>query len=781
MHRLYLAFSIFIFCNSSFAAQIIWEVEHPYRYYRYQSDLEMHRWALEELQNKSSNAAKYAPISHMERKLNNPSWWTQNRLSDFAELRSIDLKEPPKPTERMIQDGWASFLRSSPEGNVVGTCWNEDSQNHSACDDSDTLGTLGRKHSYINPKYHRVVLTVTGPSPDLLRQPCRWEAPVEVFLKPGSKAEWRTIEADDCSDAVVARIPYGGNDSPPITLSVALQNGETDSTDIKVRDFLVFGLGDSYSSGEGNPEVPAKLHKTRAIGPIAPRGADMSKVDGKTTFYGAPRRAPVGASSAAEWTDRRCHRSVYSYQNRVALQLAIAPDSEGKHHHAVTFFHFSCSGAEVTEDILYAWEGRECSGSAQRLHKNRRAGANRRGPRHLFYMPQISKASVALCGEKRPRELSWLADVTGKIDDKKGLKRQDHYIRQRKQFRKTPSQHCGFTRDNFSTNPRLLYCKKEDRVRSIDLLLSSAGGNDVGFSGIIANTIVTARGVDLIRPFYPDTFVDEASAKRRLEFLPHRLKVYDRTLETFLGLGRDKAKEKPIVAMLYPNLIYQRGGKKNANRFCPEGNIGMDVSNYLGIQSTEALETVERLVEGERIADKPNTYDGMIKIIRDSAKNLGWRAVEEHRRAFMDHGICTSDAQASPNESDKGAAEKRGIPYKRVDLARSGTSKQYSDDWRGFNPVTDLYPYETRKTWFRTPNQDYMNIHYFKGNMTDEWKLRGKKVTARFLANRILGGSFHPTAEGHSHIADHVYCEAREKLFGESCDPAKVTKHAHKW
>jgi hypothetical protein len=779
MHRALLTFAMLFFATSASGMEIEWRVEHPYRYYRHQSDLDMHRWALRELRAELPEAAEFAPISHMERKLNKPTWWDAQKLSEIAKQRSIEGKQPETPTPEMIRHGWASFLRSSPQGYVDGTCWNPTRQNHSRCDESEKLGTTGARTNYLKPKFHRIVLTVKDAGTDLVNSPCKWEAEADVLLRTGSNAERRSADPEDCTTPIIARIPYVGNDSSPIRIWVTLQNGDSASALVHVKDFLIFGLGDSFSSGEGNPEVPAKLHNVRAIGPAEPRAADLAEVDGKNTFFGVPRRSSDKGGSAAKWTDRRCHRSAYSYQNRVALQLAISPDPDNNHHHAVTFFHFACSGAEVTEDILYAWEGRECSSAAQRLH--RRGRTSGKGPRHRYYMPQISRASVALCGEKRPQSLSWLTRITGKIDGKIGLQRQDHYVRQRQQYRRKPANHCDFRRDNFTTNPRLLYCSSANRIRNIDLLLSTAGGNDVGFSGIIANTIVTASGVSLIRPFYPDRFVSEASARQRLEFLPHRLKVYDRALETFLGIKKNSDNKKPVIAMLYPNLVYRNGDMRNGDRFCQTDNTGMDVSQYLGIKSRAALMEVERLVEGERVPGNDSTYDGMVKIIGDSAENMGWAAVDGHRRAFMDHGICTSDKTASPNESTKGTAEETGIPYKRVDLGKSGIGAQYSDNWRGFDPVNDLYPYESRKAWFRTPNQDFMNIHYYKGDMPDAWKLDGKRVSATFLANRILGGSFHPTAEGHSHIADHVYCQAREKLFGQICVPSKVNEHAYKW
>ena len=91
-------------------------------------------------------------------------------------------------------------------------------------------------------------------------------------------------------------------------------------------------MGDSFASGEGNPDVPVRFSPER------------------TTDYGiAPNDAPLTGYPArigdwqdigdkkfieenARWQDQACHRSLYSHQLRAALQLAVEDP-----HRAVTF------------------------------------------------------------------------------------------------------------------------------------------------------------------------------------------------------------------------------------------------------------------------------------------------------------------------------------------------------------------------------------------------------------------------------------------------------------
>ena len=93
---------------------------------------------------------------------------------------------------------------------------------------------------------------------------------------------------------------------------------------------------------------------------IAPAYDEKKLLRSTPTFdlrAGLPRREDP--NKPALWIDRRCHRSMYSWQARVALAVALAEPQ----HRSVTFISYSCSGSEVLPGLLYPWEGREVIGS----------------------------------------------------------------------------------------------------------------------------------------------------------------------------------------------------------------------------------------------------------------------------------------------------------------------------------------------------------------------------------------------------------------------------------
>ena len=114
------------------------------------------------------------------------------------------------------------------------------------------------------------------------------------------------------------------------------------------RDRLVIGFGDSFTSGEGNPERLALFSGAPWTGGNLPaRDADPVSLSQKDT--------------RAQWTDRWCHRSVYSWQIRTALAAALSDP-----HQSFTILPYGCSGATITEGVLYGYNGVEWSAATDK-------------------------------------------------------------------------------------------------------------------------------------------------------------------------------------------------------------------------------------------------------------------------------------------------------------------------------------------------------------------------------------------------------------------------------
>lgn len=92
-------------------------------------------------------------------------------------------------------------------------------------------------------------------------------------------------------------------------------------TDVRVEDLLVVAIGDSYASGEGNPER---------------RRGD-----------GSPAVWAQGGSAVADQANAAAHRSTVAWPARVALAMELAD-----RHTSVTFVSLAATGASIDAGLL---------------------------------------------------------------------------------------------------------------------------------------------------------------------------------------------------------------------------------------------------------------------------------------------------------------------------------------------------------------------------------------------------------------------------------------------
>jgi hypothetical protein len=209
----------------------------------------------------------------------------------------------------------------------------------------------GEREAYLSPRDHRIAVSLAGALP--ANEGCLWS------FDDGDGAP-RQVSAP-CAEEVKARVISA---RPTLTsVDIVLPDGTAQRmvSEIKVRDVLIAGMGDSIASGEGNPD--------RAIS-LSDEGFCFRRFDGAE--YYRPGRAgfhgnrscnvtpgeSMGADWArqsARWMSGPCHRSLYSYQLRTALALAVE-----NRHLAVTYLPLGCTGATISAGFLDSQRASEC-------------------------------------------------------------------------------------------------------------------------------------------------------------------------------------------------------------------------------------------------------------------------------------------------------------------------------------------------------------------------------------------------------------------------------------
>jgi hypothetical protein len=213
----------------------------------------------------------------------------------------------------------------------------------------------GVRENYLNPIDHRIEVQLTGLVPT--GAACTWS-----FVPEGAAAPV-TINAE-CGAPVATRVPYGKPTAVTVDLAAPGEAVRRAAANIAVRDLLVAGLGDSIASGDGNPDRPVALSDE---GFCFRRFALAANAEffrpGRDGFSGdkacdgdhsANNDRPEWARLSARWMSPACHRSLYGYQLRAALALAIESP-----HLAVTFLPLSCTGATISDGIFNGQRARE--------------------------------------------------------------------------------------------------------------------------------------------------------------------------------------------------------------------------------------------------------------------------------------------------------------------------------------------------------------------------------------------------------------------------------------
>ena len=158
-----------------------------------------------------------------------------------------------------------------------------------------------------------------------------------------------------------------------------------------------------------------RRRQSRPRGPASDEGFCFRRFDGgeyyrpgRAGFSGnkscnAPATIPGSsdwARQGARWMSGACHRSLYSYQMRTALALAVENP-----HIAVTFIPLGCSGATINVGFLDGQRARECPAPAPAPPVRARSRApGRRAERH----PDAARgtapiaASISCCSRSAP-------------------------------------------------------------------------------------------------------------------------------------------------------------------------------------------------------------------------------------------------------------------------------------------------------------------------------------------------------------------------------------------
>jgi hypothetical protein len=275
------------------------------------------------------------------------SWEVRNRFRLFREERDFLLHTDGAQADNILASEQALEQQSDGRG------WARNTVNRLCIDltgrISEPCTRDNVKESYLAPVDHPITVGLTGQVP--VGAICAWS------FDDGDGPRQSTL---DCAEPVNLRARYGRTTNVTVDVSSADAPQRVTSA-IAVRDIFIAGLGDSVASGEGNPDRPVALSDEGfCFRSYLGSATDQYYRPSRAGYKGgraceAPDFLAVWQRQAALWFNSACHRSLYSYQTRTALALAVRYP-----HIAVTFLPLACTGATIADGLFGAQRAREC-------------------------------------------------------------------------------------------------------------------------------------------------------------------------------------------------------------------------------------------------------------------------------------------------------------------------------------------------------------------------------------------------------------------------------------
>ena len=551
--------------------------------------------------------------------------------------------------------GWAARAQDS-------TCYDPRKRTHSACGGID---------AYITPQAHAIEMWISGQG---------------AAVPATAVCQWRiggTLVAEtSCGERVSGpgvELPYPGG--AEISVNVV---GESPSiAEARVRDLLIAGMGDSFASGEGNPNQPVAFAEQRRF----------------RNLY--PERKQNDAGGGAAWTDELCHRSLYGQQFRAALQIAVENPQA-----SVTFLDYSCSGASIDEGIL--------------------------GPQ--TYVERVANGESGAQLAARP--------VAG------GEKDTQLYRLLRELCMVKPEMRRG-----------LPICPGGQFRRPVDFLFLSVGGNDIGFSNIVAWASLRDSASAAIASFFGATVSAKEFSRRMRDVLPGAYARLAAALEQTLPIASaedgvfDPAR---IVLTAYPDLVTNEAGD-----ICEAApGDGDDEDRYAANQSLDMFSSW-LTARPSRLKAVREQFSILHKRMRDLAGDHGWTFAGHvyADRMFDGHGFCARNLRKLEDPAEQLMIPCFGNAARDTLTCQSSFSGKQGA-WRPYDPATQNYPYALRQRWVRTFNDAYMVVNQ---KVRDRFGNIDEQASAAVFSETT--GALHPSAEGHAAMADGMMLTMRPILY----------------
>ncbi len=704
------------------AEDLIWQVENPFRFFRSTASFALHEAAF--------NAVRGDPNKSLPA---NIIWRTERRLDD-PDCKNASTPDAcaatAGPHYERSRLGWAARTLGD-------TCY--DSNGHPprydvVCKRKYSWGTA--REDYVLPKAHTVTIRIARAQLAGVSGNCLWTWQPR---SPGGRPQSRTLSCN--KKLTIPRVPYSlDRERSGVSVAVKLPGGRTlVDRNVVVEDLFIVALGDSFASGEGNPDRPVQFSASRAMvydptllrdetammntkrpGPggttpkygtfdtasagydpkVLPRRYLADEAEGRFFKLDSPEFRAAFHKARARWFSPDCHRSQYGYPIRVGIELALE-----NRHRSITLASFTCSGAEITDGLFLPMDAREGISD----------------PRSGKVRPQFDQLADLICrggAAGRTQSASYTLPVWA----------------------------AGSTQIEMR-QISMRWCPPQLRKRPINLVLMSIGGNDVGFGPLAAYAMTKSAG---------DLAPIAAWVGRKIRFGPPVARVYLGALDERMQALKRALDEgfgvKPgrVIQSSYEPIQFDETGALCGSM----PTLGMDVHPGLKLSRERLKETVSFLNELlARLECITHVAGHQCPAGLATGTGTGFTLVTDHIPEFRRRGMCAHDPKRALTD---------------MIMMRMPRMTPNGDGFKPFSPAATL-PYEHHWRLFRTPNDAFLTANtHREGTMLFD-------ILQPVYAG-LYSGAVHPTAEAHSIVADHIIRHVRSILQKQKPAPSTLEK-----
>lgn len=521
---------------------------------------------------------------------------------------------------------------------------------------------------------------------------CAWSINGKRLANPAPCGQWQMVEVPAGKKFDLAYVESGS--ASPV-----------ESGGNEIREKLIVGLGDSFASGEGNPDHPATFDPS--LGTKA--DYDWYVLKDSARFV----------EKDAQWWEPSCHRSLLSWQALAAMSEAIRNKQE-----VVQFASYACSGAEIYDGFMRAQFSPP--GVSEHLVENNGFappvdGGSRNEPTKHNTRLMLSQQHA-------------LADLLCATSEKA--------VPIHKDWNQVSSYMDGVRENQYYYGPVTVYgCP--DGYRKVHRVLSAMGGNDVGFSGIVTWTLMpgTARHEGIL--IYGQARKWALGVVRGLKVVePERAVRGIAQLDTlYTGmnnvLGMYGIDPRSVLSLVYPNPTQGNDNLAVCNKRTRDGNKALQVffrsvsgnSNFLfGINPKEYSSVNERFIAPLQLAQ--------VK----SFTSMGWRPVISESSFRTTDGVGHGYCAVSP--ACKGEACTAGDRVRFWNFPKPDVS---APQFPRIADISTFDAYDPTRTRGMRYGVDAVLAMAVK-DKASRGQIQGDWIT----------GTAHPTANVHALIADSI-------------------------